>query len=158
DAVLATTVIEVGVDVPNANIMVVEQAERFGLAQLHQLRGRVGRGERKSVCILIGDPATPDAQLRLEAMATIADGFQLAERDFEIRGPGEMLGLRQAGAPPFKVADLSRDFDLLRMARRDAAAWIERSPDLATDADATLRRRMLKAHGEWLGLAGADVG
>ncbi len=153
DALVATTVIEVGVDVPNANVMIVEQAERFGLAQLHQLRGRVGRGERKSVCILVGEATTPDAQLRLDAMRTIADGFQLAERDFEIRGPGEMLGLRQAGAPPFRVADLARDFELLRMARRDAAEWIERSPELDSDAETNLRRRMLKAHGEWLGLA-----
>jgi ATP-dependent DNA helicase RecG len=86
-------------------------------------------------------------------MSTISDGFQLAERDFEIRGPGEMLGLRQAGAPPFRVADLTRDFELLRMARRDASAWIERSPELDKDDEAILRRRMLRAHGEWLGLA-----
>lgn len=152
DALIATTVIEVGVDVPNAAIIVIEQAERFGLAQLHQLRGRVGRGPNKSVCILIGEAVTPDAVLRLDAMKAIADGFQLAEKDFEIRGPGEMLGLKQAGAPPFKVADLARDHDLLRMARRDAAAWIERSPDLADPSEELLRTRMLRAHGQWLGL------
>lgn len=153
DALVATTVIEVGVDVANANLMIVEQADRFGLAQLHQLRGRVGRGERKSVCILIGDATTPDAQQRLDAMRTMSDGFQLAEKDFEIRGPGEMLGLRQAGAPPFRIADLARDFDLLRMARRDASARIERSPDLDKPEDTLLRARMLKLHRQWLGLA-----
>ncbi|MGP1310201.1 MAG: ATP-dependent DNA helicase RecG, partial [Phycisphaerales bacterium] len=157
DVLVATTVIEVGVDVPGANLMIVEQAERFGLAQLHQLRGRVGRGERKSVCILIGESTTPDAQQRLEAMRTIADGFQLAERDFEIRGPGEMLGLKQAGAPPLKVADFARDYELLRMARRDAAEWIERSPELSGTDEQVLKRRVLKAHGEWLALERRDA-
>jgi ATP-dependent DNA helicase RecG len=153
DALVATTVIEVGVDVPNATVMVIEHADRFGLAQLHQLRGRVGRGERKSVCILISDATTPEATQRLNVMSLYSDGFQLAEQDYVIRGPGEMLGLRQAGAPPFKVADLAHDFDLLRMARRDAARWIEQSPDLDAPADALLKKRTLRAHGAWLGFA-----
>ncbi len=156
DALVCTTVIEVGVDVPNATVMVIEHAERFGLAQMHQLRGRVGRGSKKSACILIGEPATPDAEARLNVMAAVRDGFVLAERDLEIRGPGEVFGLRQAGAPPFRVADLMQDRELLAMARRDAAAWIDRSPRLDQPEEALLKRRLLKAHGEWMGLG--DVG
>ncbi|MBX3403930.1 MAG: ATP-dependent DNA helicase RecG [Phycisphaeraceae bacterium] len=156
DALIATTVIEVGVDVPNATVMVIEHADMFGLAQLHQLRGRVGRGQKRSVCVLIADPKTPDAEQRLAAMAATTDGFALAERDLEIRGPGEVFGQKQAGAPPFKVADLMRDRELLVMARRDAAAWIERSPELNAPGEDLLRKRLLKLHGKWLGLG--DVG
>ena len=152
DALIATTVIEVGVDVPNATTMIVEHAERFGLAQLHQLRGRVGRGAVDSECFLIGDPTTPEAQARLAALATTTDGFALAERDFEIRGPGEMFGSRQSGLPPFRVADLTRDLDLLGMARRDASAWIDRSPTLNAPTEELLKRRLLKAYGVELGL------
>jgi ATP-dependent DNA helicase RecG len=156
DCLIATTVIEVGVDVPNASVMIIEHAERFGLAQLHQLRGRVGRGERASVCVLIGEPTTPDAQRRLEAIGATSDGFILAEKDIEIRGPGEVFGTRQSGAAPLKVADLARDLQLLRMARKDAEAWIERSPDLDGPDDALIKRRLMKAHGETLMLG--DVG
>ncbi len=156
DALVATTVIEVGVDVPNATVMVVEHADRFGLAQLHQLRGRVGRGPKPSVCVLIGEPTTEEAAARLRVIARTSDGFELAEQDLEIRGPGELFGVRQAGIPPFKVADLMHDRELLGMARRDAAAWIARSPTLEGPGEALLRRRLLKAHGAWLGLA--DVG
>jgi ATP-dependent DNA helicase RecG len=156
DALVATTVIEVGVDVPNATMMVVEHAERFGLAQLHQLRGRVGRGSKRSVCVLIGEPVTPEAEQRLKVVASTSDGFALAERDLEIRGPGEVFGTRQAGLPPFKVADLARDMDLLSMARRDAAEWISRSPTLSGEDERVLLRRLLKTYGETLGLG--DVG
>lgn len=156
DALIATTVIEVGVDVPNATVMVIEHADMFGLAQLHQLRGRVGRGKKRSVCVLIADPKTPDAEQRLAAMAATTDGFALAEKDLEIRGPGEVFGQKQAGAPPFKVADLMRDRELLVMARRDAAAWIERSPELHAPGEDLLRKRLLRLHGKWLGLG--DVG
>jgi len=156
DVLVATTVIEVGVDVPNATVMVVEHAERFGLAQLHQLRGRVGRGGKQSVCVLIGEPQTEEARARLKVIGSTSDGFVLAEKDFEIRGPGEVFGTRQAGLPPFRVADLMRDRDLLALARRDAAAWIARSPSLGLEDEVLLRRRLLKAHGAWLGLA--DVG
>jgi len=155
-ALVCTTIIEVGVDVPNASIMIVENADRFGLAQLHQLRGRIGRGTRPSACVLIGDPVTPEAEARLEAARTISDGFALAERDFELRGPGEVFGARQSGLPPFKVADLMRDRELLALAQRDAAAWIERSPGLAAPEEKLLRARLLKTYGEALGLA--DVG
>ncbi|MFO0375809.1 MAG: ATP-dependent DNA helicase RecG, partial [bacterium] len=156
DLLVATTVIEVGVDVPNATIIVVEDAERFGLAQLHQLRGRVGRGSKSSACVLIGDPVTDQAAERLKVMAKVKDGFTLAEKDLEIRGFGDLVGVRQSGMPPFKVADLVKDLDLLAMARRDAFAWAETSPRLARHEDSILRRRLLKAHGKWLGLA--DVG
>ncbi len=156
DVLLATTVIEVGVDVPNATVMVIEDADRFGLAQLHQLRGRVGRGGKASACVLIADPITPLGVERLAVMRSTGDGFKLAEKDFELRGFGDVLGIRQSGMPPFKVADLNRDMDLLLMARRDAGVWIEASPKLDEPGEAVVRRRMLKSHGLWLGLA--DVG
>lgn len=156
DVLVATTVIEVGVDVPGATVMVVEDADRFGLAQLHQLRGRVGRGDKPSVCILIADPQTELGNQRLAVMESTTDGFVLAEKDFELRGPGELFGTRQSGLPPFQVADLTRDLPLLAMARRDAAAWIDRSPELRGPGEALLRKRLLKRYGKDLGLG--DVG
>jgi ATP-dependent DNA helicase RecG len=120
---VATTVIEVGVDVPNATAMVIEHAERFGLAQLHQLRGRIGRGAAKSYCILMtGGKVSEDGEKRLDAMVRTSDGFQIAELDLELRGPGEFFGTRQAGMPSFRVADLMRDRQLLEAAKREAAA------------------------------------
>ncbi|MEM0983082.1 MAG: ATP-dependent DNA helicase RecG [Planctomycetota bacterium] len=156
DCLVATTVIEVGVDVPEATVIVIESAERFGLAQLHQLRGRVGRGEKASVCVLIGEPTTEEGRARLEAMVASSSGFELAEKDLQIRGPGELFGSRQSGLPPLKVADLFRDRQLLEMARRDAAAWIDRSPELRGDTESLVRRRVLKLYGEAFGLA--DIG
>jgi ATP-dependent DNA helicase RecG len=153
---VATTVIEVGVDVPNASLMVVEHAERFGLAQLHQLRGRVGRGTTSSLCVFIGDAATPDAAERLQAIGGSDDGFDIAERDLRLRGPGEVFGARQSGLAPFRVADLSRDAELLRLARADAGAWIDRDPDLQAPESLPLRRKLMHLHGQALGLA--DVG
>jgi ATP-dependent DNA helicase RecG len=120
---VATTVIEVGVDVPNATVMVIEHAERFGLAQLHQLRGRIGRGAAKSFCILMtGGKVTEDGEKRLETMVDTNDGFKIAERDLELRGPGEFFGTRQAGMPDFRVANIIRDAQLLEAAKREAAA------------------------------------
>jgi len=120
---VATTVIEVGVDVPNATVMVIEHAERFGLAQLHQLRGRIGRGAAKSYCILMtGGKVTEEGERRLDAMVRTNDGFQIAELDLELRGPGEFFGTRQAGMPSFRVANLIRDRRLLELAKREAAA------------------------------------
>lgn len=120
---VATTVIEVGVDVPNATVMVIEHAERFGLAQLHQLRGRIGRGAAKSYCILMtGGKVTEEAERRLDAMVKTNDGFEIAELDLELRGPGEFFGTRQAGMPNFSVANLIRDRQLLELAKREAAA------------------------------------
>ncbi|HEU4387553.1 MAG TPA: helicase-related protein, partial [Blastocatellia bacterium] len=118
---VATTVIEVGVDVPNASVIVVEHAERFGLSQLHQLRGRVGRGSERSYCILLaGEKRTSEARERLAIMEETNDGFKVAERDMEIRGPGEMMGTRQSGMPEFRVANLVRDIKILEAARSEA--------------------------------------
>ena len=126
DVLVATTVIEVGVDVPNASMMVIEHAERFGLAQMHQLRGRVGRGAAKSYCILMtGGKISPQAEERLNAMVRTQDGFELAEQDLALRGPGEFFGTRQAGLPDFRVANLLRDRKLLEMARREAHHFVE---------------------------------
>jgi ATP-dependent DNA helicase RecG len=118
---VATTVIEVGVDVSNAAIMVIEHADRFGLAQLHQLRGRIGRGAAKSYCILMyGGKVSEEGQRRLDAMVRTNDGFQIAELDLELRGPGEFFGTKQAGLPSFRVANIIRDGQLLEAAKREA--------------------------------------
>lgn len=156
DALVATTVIEVGVDVPNATVVVIEHADRFGLAQLHQLRGRVGRGSKPGACVLVADPKTDDAIERIRVMCETTSGFELAERDFALRGAGDVFGTRQSGVPPFRIADPLRDAALLDLARRDAAAWIGLNPTLAGAEDALVRRRLIKVHGPWLGLG--DVG
>ncbi len=156
DCLVATTVIEVGVDVPNATVMVIEEADRFGLAQLHQLRGRVGRGAKPGFCVLIAEPSTDDGIQRLNAMVETTSGFVLSERDLAIRGPGDVFGTRQSGMPPFQVADPLKDLELLQMARRDAAEWINKSPNLDRAEDTVARRRLLKSHGKWLGIG--DVG
>jgi len=127
DILVATTVIEVGVDVPNATVMLIEHAERFGLAQLHQLRGRVGRGAAESYCILLAhDLTTPEARERLTVMVETTDGFKIAEKDLEIRGPGELMGTRQAGVPIFRIGHLVRDRNLLEWARREAQVLLSR--------------------------------
>jgi len=126
DIVVATTVIEVGVDVPNATVMVVEHAERFGLSQLHQLRGRVGRGRHQSYCCLLyQSPLSDDAHRRLKALTETPDGFEIAERDLAIRGPGDFFGTRQAGAPTFRLVDLVRDERIVQQAQEDAGRWLE---------------------------------
>jgi ATP-dependent DNA helicase RecG len=153
DCLVATTVIEVGVDVPNASVIVVEHADRFGLAQLHQLRGRVGRGTRQGLCILIGSPVTDEGRARLEALRDSTDGFRIAELDLEIRGPGELFGARQSGLAPFRVADLPRDMELLSLARRDAEATIDADPTLAAPEHERLRKKLLHLYGDALGLA-----
>ncbi|MHC4419264.1 MAG: ATP-dependent DNA helicase RecG [Planctomycetota bacterium] len=152
DALVATTVIEVGVDVPNASIMVIEHAERFGLAQLHQLRGRIGRSTRSSLCVLLAETSTRDSEHRLAAIAATGDGFVIAEKDLEIRGPGELFGARQSGLAPFRVVELPRDLELLQLARRDARDWVAENPTLSGDRDTLLKQRLLKAHGKALGL------
>jgi ATP-dependent DNA helicase RecG len=132
---VSTTVIEVGVDVPNASVMVVEHAERFGLSQLHQLRGRVGRGAEQSFCVLLAsDKQTDVARERLGIMEETNDGFKIAEKDLEIRGPGELMGTRQAGLPEFRIANLVRDLDILQAARREAEIYFNQaksSPEAA---------------------------
>jgi ATP-dependent DNA helicase RecG len=136
DVLVSTTVIEVGVDVPNATVMVVDHAERFGLAQLHQLRGRVGRGAAKSYCILMtGERVSPQAEERLSAMVRTQNGFELAELDLAMRGPGEFFGTRQAGLPGFRVANLLRDRDLLELAKQEAARFAAVPEETVTDAE-----------------------
>lgn len=136
DVLVSTTVIEVGVDVPNATVMVVEHAERFGLAQLHQLRGRVGRGAHVSSCVLLYQaPLSDEARARLEVLTETTDGFRIAERDLELRGPGEVFGTRQAGMPRLRVGDLVRDRELMELARREATAWLELAPAAARLVD-----------------------
>jgi ATP-dependent DNA helicase RecG len=131
---VATTVIEVGVDVPNASLMVIEHAERFGLAQLHQLRGRVGRGAAQSVCVLMyRAPLSPTARERLKVMYETTDGFEIARRDLELRGPGEFLGARQSGVPLLRFADLERDADLVEAARDCAQRMLARAPQAAAE-------------------------
>ncbi|MDX2015239.1 MAG: ATP-dependent DNA helicase RecG [Myxococcaceae bacterium] len=143
DVLVSTTVIEVGVDVPNASVMVIEHAERFGLSQLHQLRGRVGRGAAKSYCFLIaGYARSEEGQARLEVMAETNDGFVIAERDLEIRGPGEFLGTRQSGLPELAVANLARDQDLLSLAQVEARAIVEVDPSLERPEHVRLRKAL----------------
>lgn len=140
---VSTTVIEVGVDVPNANIMIVEQAERFGLSQLHQLRGRVGRGAHKSFCILInGYAVSDDSRKRTEFMERTQDGFKIAEFDLELRGPGEFLGTRQSGLPGFKLAHLVRDTDILEQARDAAFKLIKQDPELKLSINQEIKKRL----------------
>jgi len=130
DILIATTVIEVGIDVPNATVMLIENAEHFGLSQLHQLRGRIGRGEHKSFCVLFADPATDDAKERIKAFAGTTDGFALAEADLRIRGEGQLFGTRQSGLPDLKIASVIRDFPVLQEARDDAFALVGKDPEL----------------------------
>jgi ATP-dependent DNA helicase RecG len=145
---VATTVIEVGVDVPNATVMVIEHAERFGLAQLHQLRGRIGRGAAKSFCILMtGGKVTEEGERRLDAMVHTNDGFQIAELDLELRGPGEFFGTRQAGTPNFRVANLIRDRQLLELAKREAAAVMAGPNDEITQVE--ISRALVALRTRW---------
>ena len=154
DVLVATTVIEVGVDVPNASVMVVEHAERFGLSQLHQLRGRVGRGQRPASCYLVAHSlGTREARDRLGVMEKTNDGFVIAEADLTIRGPGEFLGTRQSGLPVFAVGDLVRDADLLEEARRAAFGLIEQDPELAADEHRALEKSLRERWGGRLALA-----
>ena len=127
---LATSLIEVGVDVPNATVMLVENAEQFGLAQLHQLRGRIGRGAHESYCILVASPATPEAERRLRVLAETTDGFAIAEADLKLRGPVDLLGQQQSGMPPLKFADLRQDLPLVERARGLAASILEQAPGI----------------------------
>ena len=151
---VSTTVIEVGIDVPNASVMLIEHAERFGLSQLHQLRGRVGRGPWKSYCILLSGAASEDARRRLDAMTATGDGFKIAEADLSLRGPGDFFGTRQSGLPEFRVADLLRDAAALEAARRDAVALIRDDPQLLAPEHRALRTALLQRWRGKLDLAG----
>ncbi len=146
DVLVSTTVVEVGVNVPNASFMVIYDADRFGLAQLHQLRGRVGRGQFQSYCVLLADPKTDEGTERMMSMTEINDGFQLAEKDLELRGPGDFFGKKQSGLPDFKMADLVHDYRTLEVARQDAAVIIY-DDALWTDDEYKHLREMLEESG-----------
>jgi ATP-dependent DNA helicase RecG len=139
DVLVATTVIEVGIDVPNATVMLIEHPERFGLSQLHQLRGRVGRGAEQSYCILLGD-VSPEAAERLDVFVGTDDGFEIARADLRLRGMGDLFGERQSGVPTFRVADPLRDEELGDRARAAAQQLLDRDPDLTRPEHAGLRR------------------
>jgi ATP-dependent DNA helicase RecG len=144
DVLVSTTVIEVGVDVPNATLMIVMDADRFGLSQLHQLRGRVGRGEHQSYCILIADPKSENGQERMKAMTDTDDGFEISRRDLELRGPGDFFGTKQSGMPEFRLADLLNDFAVLEQARDDAAELTAKDDFWSSPAYAPLRDHLLR--------------
>ncbi|MDR1485560.1 MAG: ATP-dependent DNA helicase RecG [Planctomycetaceae bacterium] len=156
EILVATTVIEVGVDIPNANMMTIESAERFGLSQLHQLRGRIGRGKSPGYCTVFTSSANEESQKRLSAFAATSDGFELAEADLKIRGAGDLFGTQQHGIPPFKIADLVRDRDVVEEARKDAIEMVTSDPGLANPEHAKLRQQVLKRYGTVLNLG--DVG
>ena len=151
---VSTTVIEVGIDVPNASVMLIEHAERFGLSQLHQLRGRVGRGPWKSYCILLTAASSEEARRRIDAMTATNDGFRIAEADLELRGPGDFFGTRQSGLPEFRVADLLRDGAMLEEARREAFALVQTDPKLLAPDHRALRASLLTRWRGKLDLAG----
>ena len=142
DVLVATTVIEVGVDVPNATLMVIEDADRFGLSQLHQLRGRVGRGDAKSYCILVSQSRQPETNRRLKALCATTDGFKIAEEDLKLRGPGDFFGARQSGLPVFRVASLSCDLQTLKEAQQASADWIDTEGTAETPEAQALRSRI----------------
>ena len=141
---VATTVIEVGVDVPNASVMLVEQAERFGLAQLHQLRGRVGRGAAQSHCILVTEKMNDAARQRIRTLVESTDGFYISEMDLKLRGPGEFFGTKQAGLPSLRVANILRDAEILEIARREAVDFIAHPP-----SEDALRRAVAYIRDHW---------
>ena len=150
---VATTVIEVGIDVPEATVMIIQHAERLGLAQLHQLRGRIGRGQARGKCFLLAEPTTPEARQRLEVLTRTTDGFEIAEADLRIRGPGELFGTEQSGLPEFRCYDFS-DATLLEQARRDAFALIESDPALKLPEHALLRKAIQSKYGPRFVLGG----
>ena len=147
---VATTVIEVGIDVPNASLMIIHHAERFGLSQLHQLRGRVGRGQFQSYCFLIADPKSDTSKERIKAMLDTSDGFKIAEYDLKIRGPGDMLGTRQAGIPEFKLANLITDQEILLTARKVAFTIIKQDPELNLPDYQAIKKILTQSHGQFI--------
>jgi ATP-dependent DNA helicase RecG len=150
---VSTTVIEVGVDVPNASVIVIEDADRFGMAQLHQLRGRVGRGDTQSYCLLIGDPKTDDGSARLTTMAQTTDGFLIAEEDLKLRGPGDFYGTRQSGLQPLPFVDVVRDVPVLKEARKEAFTLLGEDPKLDLPEHAALKAVVRSKYKNALGLS-----
>jgi ATP-dependent DNA helicase RecG len=142
DVLVSTVVIEVGIDVPNASVMLVESADRFGLSQLHQLRGRVGRGKHESYCILLADPKTDEAKRRLQTIEKTLDGFEIAEEDLDMRGPGEFFGTRQHGLPEIRFGNILKDFDIMEAARKEAFNIIAKDPDLSEEHHRLLKNRL----------------
>jgi len=139
---VSTTVVEVGVNVPNATFMLIYDATRFGLAQLHQLRGRVGRGSDQSYCVLLANPSSEEGKMRMQSMTETNDGFILAEKDLELRGSGDIFGKKQSGMPEFKMADLVHDIKVLTIARDDAERLLNSDAFWTGDEYATLRKRL----------------
>jgi ATP-dependent DNA helicase RecG len=153
DVLVSTSVVEVGIDIPNATVMLIEGADRFGLAQLHQFRGRVGRGDRKSYCLLVTGKVSFEAQSRLQAMVDSTDGFRLAQIDLDMRGPGDFLGTRQSGLPEFQLADFADVRDLER-ARNEAEQLLAGDPALERAEHALLRARVERF---WSNVVAAEV-
>ncbi|KKO20974.1 MAG: ATP-dependent DNA helicase RecG [Candidatus Brocadia sp.] len=144
DILVSTVIIEVGIDIPNATVMVIVHAERFGLSQLHQLRGRIGRGSEQSYCLLFGNPTSSVSNERLKIMAMTSDGFKIAEMDFRLRGPGEFFGTRQHGLPELRISDLIKDFPILKKARSDAFELVSKDPQLTMETHIRIRERVLE--------------
>ena len=142
---VATTVIEVGVDVPNASLMIIESAEKFGLSQLHQLRGRVGRGADKSYCVLMsGYKLSKEAKIRLETMVRTTDGFEISEQDLKIRGPGDVMGTQQSGVLDFKLADLARDGQIVQLSKNDVDQILKEDANLSSDENALVKKELIR--------------
>jgi len=156
DVLVATVVVEVGLDVPNATVMAIENAERFGLSQLHQLRGRIGRSEHQSYCVAVAAPRTEEAKQRLKVFVECSDGFRLAEEDLKIRGPGEFFGTRQHGVPELKIGNIVTDYELLRLAAADAREVVGTDEKLRAPKLKHLKHAVLARFGETLELV--DVG
>ncbi len=142
---VATTVIEVGVDVPNASLMIIESAEKFGLSQLHQLRGRVGRGAEKSYCVLMsGYKLSKEAKIRLETMVRTSDGFEISEQDLKIRGPGDVMGTQQSGVLDFKLADLARDGQIVQLSKNDVDQILKEDVNLSTAENQVVKKELIR--------------
>jgi ATP-dependent DNA helicase RecG len=150
DILVATTVVEVGLDVPNANVMVIEHAERFGLSQLHQLRGRVGRGQKDSLCILVGDPKNAEGMKRLEAIQSTNDGFKIAQKDLMLRGPGHFFGRHQHGFSELKVANPATQLDILSLARKEAVALTRQDPRLEKEEHRAIKAVIQRRYPSYL--------
>ena len=152
DILVATTILEVGIDIPNANVMVIEHAERFGLSQLHQLRGRVGRGAANAMCVLLGDPLTPEGKMRMEAIVATTDGFKIAEQDLKIRGPGHYFGRHQHGLNELKMANPVTQIEVLEKAREDAILLTQNDPDLSGPEHRLIKATIKKRYPQYLEL------